>query len=359
MIVFMYDTLSIMLLSILVLSCVTDSELDNIVPEKSSNTDLESQATVEVISIPNPLVIDGIPIRNIRGYTLKISNPTKAEFFVPDTENEPVECSIADLKADYCEKVVLDKKNECRMSLKKSCTPGKTICRELGRMDLDGNILLHPLHTGRYWLEKFPFQIMVNANFFYVKSLTNYPHLVPCTTLAGPVISNGKVVSARIAMDHRERLFDAFGITKDQKVLIETNARFSAHENDFKYAIGGVLIFKEGDFFTGRNRKKPYNRMSIAMDGQGALYLSAIWGENKEDGLSVTQLIQFLRTQFDVKIILQLDQGGSSYFHFNGLDGVLESPPFDKQGYRPIPNFLGIKGLKEIKYDSNRNKQIN
>ncbi|MBP6218487.1 MAG: phosphodiester glycosidase family protein [Oligoflexales bacterium] len=344
----MRNSLSIVLFSIIALSCVPNSESNNRFPTSPTDKSLNSQATVNVMDIPNPLVIDGIPIRNVSGYTVKITNPTKADFFVPDTENEPVECAIADLRTDYCEKVIIDKKIECRMNLKKSCVPEKTTCRDLGRMDLNGGVLLHPLHTGRYWYEKFPHQIMINANFFYVQAVSSYPYLVPCTSLAGPVISKGKVVSERITMDHRKRLFDVFGITKDRKILIETNAEFSAHENDFNYAIGGILIFKNDTFFTGRNKKNPYNRISIAMDGQGDLYLSAIWGKTKKNGLSIPQLIQFLRTKFDVKTIFQLDQGGSSFFHFTGLNGVKESPPFDNQGYRPIPNFLAIKGLKEI-----------
>lgn len=350
---------SLILFSNLVLFSCDPKKLTEPLPSSSK---AQEEARVELFEIPSPFAVGGQTVSDVSGYTLRITNPSKAEFFVPDTQTVPVDCKIADLRTDYCKKVPPQYQETCNESLKRKCIPEKTTCKELGRPSLQGAPLIHPLRTGRYWHEKFPYQLILNANFYYVTALEipRYPYVMPCSTIMGPSISEGKILTDRNSMDHRKHTFDIFGLKKDGQVVIESNEEFGKHESEFQYAVGGVLIFKNNTLFRGRNRRTPYNRVTLALDDQGRLIVSAIWAPKKGQGLILDQVIEYLRGSFQAQTILQLDQGGSTYFRFESVTGLKESPGFDNNrgDHRPITNFLGIKGMKEVEAETTLHESL-
>ena len=309
------------------------------------------RASLELIPFPQGIPGEKQTLIDIRGYVVRIKNPKFAEFFIPDSEKEPANCSLAKHPFPYCNVVDEGFEGACQEALKRPCTEGQTTCEDLAWVGVEGQTLRHVMRTGKEWSQKYHYQVMIDTNFFDIAAyrIHEYPYKMPCTNIVGPSIANGKILQFQ-QTDHRYRLFDVFGIGKDGSFVFVKASMNDEWMSKLQYAVAGSLLILDGKpTAKGRKFDKPYNRTSIGRDRQGNLYFISVWGKTKQDGLTLDELVHYTQSQFDMVDLIQLDEGGSTYFHYRGKQGDIESPPFDKRGkdYRPFPTFIGVRNLVE------------
>jgi hypothetical protein len=226
-----------------------------------------------------------------------------------------------------------------------------------------------PMRTLEEWHNYYQTTVSVNANWFYVGALDEYPHKVPCTAPAGFVVSDSTVLSPASTRDKGTTYMDAFvvqrsstspGIYAQQLSIVQCNtstqcSNISQMPNVIE-AVGGFQLVKNGTILTTPDANTPTfpgARTLLGINGSTLYVVQASYNEDLYAGLGplARSIAQYMINTYGVTDVINLDNSGSSQFLYypGGRNLPIKSIPGDMltgQGdtrfYRPFPVVLGI-----------------
>jgi len=147
---------------------------------------------------------------------------------------------------------------------------------------------------------------------------------------------------------------DAFVVlTNPAEVRVVPNAKLQSLIDSGRvvHAVGGGQIVSEGKVVSSSkmspslkpNNTGPRTAIGISRDGKTVVFLTIQTGPG-QTGMTAVQLAYYLLKNLNYYNAINLDNSGSSQFIFNENNKIkyitIEG---DREGYRPIPNFIGVK----------------
>lgn len=218
------------------------------------------------------------------------------------------------------------------------------------------------------WNKQFSSRLKMNANFFSIYNISK-PNLrdYPCTKILGPCISDHEVIAGPTVkdisgcLDEKEicqegcgNLMDAFVVLENpSEVRVVPNANLQAliNTNRVKHAVGGGQIIKDGKPLRTSEMSKSLKAngtmartaIGISQDGKSIVFITIQSGFHTS-GMTGRQLALYLKYNLNCYNAINLDNSGSSQFIFNEDNKIKYiTIKGDLEGYRPIPNFIGVK----------------
>ncbi len=230
------------------------------------------------------------------------------------------------------------------------------------------------------------YQLMINANWFYIGQGFRSPHIDPCTNIHGYAVSDetGSVVSAADVRDGGN-LLDALligALSKTENSRKPAKIVANAEIKDYakpKAAVGGFMIMRNGAYVPSPDPsnlpENPIARTAVGMTGDPTrLYIVVIQGGKTSHGLRARQMFSFFRHNFHALDVINLDNSGSSqllYYEppssstptyqtregdYADCNKPLRIPCTSRQigdrervlRHRPVPNFLGITAKPSV-----------
>jgi len=220
---------------------------------------------------------------------------------------------------------------------------------------IEGTRVYDPVYDILGWQEIEATQLKINGNFFQVfDSVT--PHNMTCTNLHGLSVSNGTTVSQANVEDFGN-LLDAILFLSPEytsqtghNAVIVTNASISTYTSYIQNAVSGVIIVQNGrnlstsSILSSAKPSASGARTGVGLDRNGnTLSIVVIQNGSREAGMTAKQLGAYMIQEFQVDTVLNLDNSGSSQLLYVSPTQSFITMAGDSQGYRPVPNFLGIK----------------
>lgn len=231
-----------------------------------------------------------------------------------------------------------------------------------------------PLFTLEDWNTRFAdSRLKINANFFSIANITMRES--PCTKIFGASVSDYQVVSAASARDivgcpppynqyctvDCGNLLDVFLVTykrnpdgsttKTASIVPNASVQDTLNTRLVQSAVAGGIIVKDGTVLKTSDMSsslKPTNSGSrtaigISQDGKTIIFLTIQTG-SRNPGINASDLGLYMRYNLLCWNVINLDNSGSSQFIYNENNKIkYETIPGDVEGYRPIPNFIGVK----------------
>ncbi len=207
------------------------------------------------------------------------------------------------------------------------------------------------------FLRKYKVQLAINASFFYPwvpkrPFRREYPRAGEPVSVFGPQLSSGKPYG------RARRGYASLSLGFKGKAFI------GRLRSNAQHAVSGYPVFLRKGQLTRTTRKNRgararHPRTAVALDASGRfLFLVLVDGRQPgySEGVTLSQLGQILRDQYNVDTALNLDGGGSTTLVQEGPNGearVLNCPihgriPPGRE--RPVANHLGIFARKLVPF---------
>jgi hypothetical protein len=314
------------------------------------------QKVSQVLDVEHSTLISR-PIEDVSGFYIKIINPNKGRFFVPDGRSERVNCAVlnrTNLRKYNCVGRCADEAlNECA---KKTCrdlnfnsnhklysevSPGEFSEASIGFLE-------HPLFHLEKWSTLFPgFEVYVNTSWFSIADFG--PHDTPCSHMYGTTVSEGTLVAG--PQSETQEALSLFAVHRSGEVkFVPPNGKWDPSDPIIS-AFSGMLVMKDFD------KIEPFQKITVpgAVTGRTAFAFDAeknLIVFTATNGFNVSKLTQFLSQNLDAKDILVVDGGGSSRMILNDPRArrSYSNQTRDWQGSRPVPSILAI-GADEVVVD--------
>jgi len=308
-------------------------------------------SNLEKFPAKSRMMIRSIPAQ-YQGFYAKIAHPEKANYFVPNGETFPLNCSK--LYDEDFDRYTPQVSHAQRDHLRKQCASQKLYCKDLKFEPIMHKHTLsldRPLHSMDDWIqyrEFDPYQLFINTEWFYVVDFG--PHDTPCTAIFGYEISNGKILGTPLT-NTQEKL-DLFAVNKNHTVEFIDRHDVETHIANVEWGFSGSLVVKEGIFQDMQLISWPKEvaaRAAIGMDRDHNLIVFASAG-----GFDVDKLRRFMTQNLDASYVMILDGGGSTHLHYRNGSIMHHLKRKDKQGFRPLPALLSI-GTQEHSFEIPKN----
>jgi RHS repeat-associated protein len=232
-----------------------------------------------------------------------------------------------------------------------------------------------PLFTLQDWNTKVESRLKINANFFSIWNISS-PNLrcYPCTKIMGVSVSNYQMISSPITKDITGctditcsstcgNLMDAFLVladpnnpkTKQVKIVKNDSIQYYLNTGKVQSAVAGGVIVRNGKVVDSADMNpsiKPNGIGSrtvigISKDGRTVYFVVVQVGPGRTSppsGVNAKDIATYMRYVLKCDNAINLDNSGSSQFIFNEGNSVKYITIVgDIEGYRPIPNFIGVK----------------
>lgn len=288
------------------------------------------------------------PIQKAKMY-IKIINPKKSIFFIPESDKEQINCNSLSVQnliyyghdnitsqemGKLCSKTCNDLKfNSEKENFEKNFDTGEFEIKAK-------NPLIHAILSVDQWAQKYPgYNLYINTSWFNVKDFG--PHKTPCSQIYGLNYSHGRKIQDAI-LDRKEDL-SLFAVLKNGDIEFIENNDIKKKESEINYGFSGAHVLKHSiklDFPAITIPYQKTGRTAFALDLDKNLIIFYAENSNVED------LVNFLQNNLNATDILIADGGGSARLIFQDDQQNLQitTPNRDVEGPRPCPSILAAAG---------------
>jgi len=284
------------------------------------------------------------------GIYLKMINPEKGRYLVPDARAKTVKESSNDF-------IRKDSTANCAtLGLKGKRPLYKEVAGKFVELQ---PTLDFPLFKMGEWAQLYPgYAAYVNTSWYDVYD--QGPHTASCTTIYGTTVNSGEVIQGPVI--NKKESLGLFAVMKTGKIQIIPRGKRSAALPFIEHAFSGIVVqkkFQKMNLDVGlMDPKERTHRTAFALDRDGNLIVF-----NSTRDISVASLVSFLRNKLNTKDILIADGGGSSSLLINPTQvsghNWIYTGPTDVQGTRPVPSILAIGAdLVRVEKDTHRGEGV-
>ena len=236
---------------------------------------LKQNSNLKIYSLPNSIIYDAKNINSskniigISGYYIEI-NEKKFDFIVPDTRDSSINCSNVEL--DFYRNLNGEKKIAI---YEQACSDNKATCEELQIEEI------FPFHSLEKWGDIYDFDISFNTNWFKVEDGVPYPHIYPCSTPYGYVISAGNIIHKK---EENTPALDLLATLEEDtsKLMFVDSSNISTYINKVYMGFSGVILARNGKIID-KKLKHPFplpsqktKRIAIGKVANGNFFIFAV-----------------------------------------------------------------------------------
>ena len=211
------------------------------------------------------------------------------------------------------------------------------------------------------WVAENPMQMMITTSFFD-KPGSNY-HVIKCANPLGIAIASDGTHLPTDMYDNDYQLDGLFftGSAWNHQVNIisgpQINEFVAQYKNSITEAVGGIIFIQHGSSVNGDVLGRLHKgnvrtaRVAIGSSSYTSLVIAIVFPETDAlpyMGMTASELASYLVNNYDVCQAIMLDGGGTATVWGQAPDEtkpkIYPRKAKDRQGFRPVPNVLGIRG---------------
>ena len=257
-------------------------------------------------------------------------------------------------------------------------------CTDFGEKDANGKVWKHALLNLTDWHARYRTELLINANWFDVRSPFESPNVNLCTNIFGLSVSKGRVITKADVRD-KGNLLDALLMvttkkfdTQFIKAVIVSNSEIIQY-NTPQFAVSGFVILKNGVVENSSESNSPlikFSRTAVGLSSDNKRMIIVVEQRgnflNTKAGLNASQMAGLIK-HYGANNAINLDNSGSSQLVYYVKPDDLRPKYISKKSdvidcddplrvlcsadekqeqeegdgfvhrYRPVPNFLGFK----------------